>query len=416
MTNLGLIFIHLLTFPHFAMTTLSDAFQQHLVSNGLLQLDGIASHKRPWPTRISFHTILREFVDDSTENRFVINLGAQDGDNYDPVFELLVKEKILKRYYSGIFIEASEAHEKSLRQNTRMFNQTGNMQIYIEYALPTTIVARLQSGNCPSDPDVLKVDIDSVDLPVLQAIFQTSAIRPKVVMAEVNSDMPLPFMWYQKEIRIWRSETYFGNYGTGVYALYDLMDSTGYVPIGVELGSSRGDCVGCEHNVFFLRKDLYQQKTNHDVRYNITFLDFSRSFWISLLEYSNYSRKHANEATRKALQLNTYAVSCVQLYFQHCPYTLMQLHGQKEPSFQDRNFKEWQTWYDLQLFLMTPSGNNTATRILKTLVKQFRRLDMKSGAKIKNPVYILPNALVTSTLHQDSTIINNSAQHPTFER
>lgn len=396
MKSSSLLIRLLITTPLFALATLSDTFRQHLINNGLLQAPADNSDfKRTWPTRISFQNILQEFVDTGEENRFVINLGAQDGDNYDPIFELLQKEKQVDRYYSAIFIEASRAHEQKLVRNARRFNSTGHMQVYIEYALPTTILSRLQSANCPLNPDVLKVDIDSVDLPVLQAIFQTSTIRPKVVMAEVNSDIPLPLMWHQKEIRTKRSETFYGNYGTGVYSLYDLMESSGYVPIAIELGSVRGDCVGCEHNIFFVTKDLYQRKTNNDVSDSITFLDFSRSFWISLIKYSQYARKHAPKRLIKSLKFNTYAVSCVQLYIDRCPYALMQRHGQNHPLFQDRDFSQWQTWYDLQLFLMTSAGNSTASSILKVLNKQFRHLDLRSGNSEKNRLYVLPNALVT---------------------
>ena len=380
-----------------SLATLSDNFRQHLANNHLLELpDVIVDEKKSWPSRISFRKILKEFVNSSITNHFVINLGAQDGDNYDPVFEMLIHEKNNNHHYSGIFVEAKHAHEKNLLRNVRHFNMTGKMLVFIEYALPETIVSRLQSVNCPLEPDVFKIDIDSVDYPVLETLLRTSSFRPKVIMAEINSDIPLPLMWYQKEVRKIRGETYFGNYGMSVYSLYDLMDSYGYVPVAVELGSRRGNCVVCEHNMFFIKKELYQYKTNYDDTYDISFLDFSRSFWMNLLRYSRYARSKVPSSQLKYLQPENYAVSCVQLYLDRCPYSLMQRYGQLQPQFQNRSFYNWKTWYDLQTFLMQTAGNDTAVLILKKLNAEFTRLDKKSRSTTANMIYIKSNALVPS--------------------
>jgi hypothetical protein len=395
-----------------AASTLSPSFVQHVRNNGLLLLPGETADapsgggnsgtnvnvaiKRPWPVRSTFKMILDEFVGEELENRFVINLGAQDGDNYDPVFELLLEENRNKRYYSGIFVEASRAYANKLNRNVKMFNQTGKMQVFYEYALPSTIVSRLTSANSPQDPDVLKIDIDSVDLPVLEAIFKTSTFRPKVVMAEVNSDIPLPWMWYQTSIRKKRAETFYGNYGAGVYPLYHLLDSAGYVPVGVELGSSRGNCIACEHNVWFVSKELYQRKTSGDSTYDITFLDFSRSFWITLLKYSTYARSVAGKSHKEYLQLDNYAVSCVQMEMQRCPYTLMQKIGQQEPLFQNRDFSKWQTWYDLQMYFMSKEASalEAAGKVMKAMNKALKRLDHLSGVNESYKVHVLENSIV----------------------
>ena len=59
------------------------------------------------------------------------------------------------------------------------------------FAEPSTIGRRLQDANVPIAPDVLKLDIDSIDLPILRSVF-AAGFRPKVLMAEINPDIPPP--------------------------------------------------------------------------------------------------------------------------------------------------------------------------------------------------------------------------------
>jgi hypothetical protein len=392
----------LLLLPTATVASLSPSFRHHLINNGLLQEKTTENkgdeRRHKWPSRVSIKQILDEFVDESSRNRYVINLGAQDGGNYDPVFELLSYEaRVKKIWYSGIFVEASQEYKLQLQRVVKYFNKTGNMNVYIEYALPSTIVSLLERADCPLAPDVLKIDIDSVDLPVIQAILLNSTIHPKVIMAEINPDLPPPIIWAQKQIRPKRGLTFYGNYGTGAHALYDSMDAAGYVPVAVELGSLRGDCQLCEHNLFFVTKELYRSRTQGDAGTDITFLDFSRSFWINILKYSNDFRSHSKKQHRQYLKTDVNALSCIQLDMHRCPYTLMQRFGTRHPSFQGRDFTRWETWYDLQLLLMSAEGNTTAKTVLKVLSAQLKHMDVASGVMQSDALYVGHNPVVPST-------------------
>ena len=73
-----------------------------------------------WPANVSFGQIIDAFVPPSSQDRFVINLGANDGARHDPAFPLLVE-----RGYGGILVEGDPAFKKRLYANIGPFNQTG---------------------------------------------------------------------------------------------------------------------------------------------------------------------------------------------------------------------------------------------------------------------------------------------------
>jgi hypothetical protein len=140
--------------------------------------------------------------------------------------------------------------ESHLRNVMQPFNKDGKLQIVMQYAYPDTIAAKLRGLGCPIDLDVLKIDIDSIDLLVLTAIIE-GGIKPKLLMVEINPDIPPPFLYHYigaaappGRLRI------VGDFGVSTESMYQFLTNNGYNFISMELGSNRDrKCVACEHNM-----------------------------------------------------------------------------------------------------------------------------------------------------------------------
>ena len=140
---------------------------------------------------VSFGQILDEFVPPSSRNKFLINLGANDGARHDPSFPLFVE-----RGYGGILVEGDPAFKKRLYNNMRPFNASGKVQISWGFASASAIGPRLLALGCPREPDALKIDVDGLDAALLEGILQ-AGITPKSIVIEVNPDIPPPVQMSQ---------------------------------------------------------------------------------------------------------------------------------------------------------------------------------------------------------------------------
>ena len=147
----------------------------------------------PLPPRfpkLSFKLLLDALIPDATHlNHFAVNLGAADGREHDPVFPLF------EDGYAGIAVEADPSLYDALSANLASVNKSNAVFIVIEKVQPPTLKALLERYKAPSDFDCLKIDIDSIDLPVLESILQSGYV-PKVLMLEVNPDIPPPFQFH----------------------------------------------------------------------------------------------------------------------------------------------------------------------------------------------------------------------------
>ena len=224
-----------------------------------------------WPANISFGQLIDEVVaPHATLNRFVVNLGANDGARHDPSYPLLVE-----RGFGGILVEGDPAFKKRLYANVQPLNSSGNIFISWGFASAAAIGERLLKLGCPRDPDALKIDVDGLDAALLEGILM-SKIQPKAIVVEVNPDIPPParvsqlddprftFDFMRKHMRGWL--------GASADALESLLARHGYAPIAIELGTRehmicggsgkrrmckmKKTCTHCENNLWFVRADL----------------------------------------------------------------------------------------------------------------------------------------------------------------
>lgn len=253
-----------------------------------------------WPANISFAQILDQLVEPHAAlNRFVVNLGANDGARHDPAFPLLVE-----RGYGGILVEGDPVFKKRLFANVQPLNGSGTISISWGFASAAAIGERLLRLGCPREPDALKIDTDGLDAALLEGIL-TSNIRPKAVVVEVNPDLPPParisqldhpsftFEFMRKHMRGWL--------GASADALHALLADHGYALLAVELGTRehmvcggsgkrrmckmKHTCTHCENNMWFVRADLLQAAGVAPPKWT----QFVHAFWKQTFAFNTYS-------------------------------------------------------------------------------------------------------------------------------
>lgn len=107
-----------------------------------------------------------------------------------------------------------------------------HVRVACEFAVPATIAARLRALNVSRDFDFLKVDIDSVDCPVVDAIL--AEFRPRYVHMETNYEVPPPIVFaleYSPALTqgwFWRSLSFKGFYGCSMARVAEIAAAHGY--------------------------------------------------------------------------------------------------------------------------------------------------------------------------------------------
>lgn len=184
-------------------------------------------------TPISFGSLLKRL---DIGAKSAVNIGARDGQTHDPIYPLFASG------YSGVAIEADARWNETLR--LAFANFSGRVTHEIQFVNATNIASLLNRHETPRGLAALKVDIDSLDLPVLQAILE-AGYTPAVLMAEINPDVPPPFSFYVSATPGLRD--FEGFYGTSLQALYDLLRRHDFALVQIENQ-------GQEHNAWFVHR------------------------------------------------------------------------------------------------------------------------------------------------------------------
>lgn len=113
----------------------------------------------------------------STQNKYVIEIGAADGIQNNSSWLVVVHQ------YRGLMIDGNPVLVQRAKQTIQSYS------IGAEYV---SMIVDRKSGNrikdiCVySDPDVLSIDIDGIDYYVLKSILD-SGLKPKILVVEYNS-------------------------------------------------------------------------------------------------------------------------------------------------------------------------------------------------------------------------------------
>ncbi|CAE8633031.1 unnamed protein product [Polarella glacialis] len=112
-----------------------------------------------------------------------VNVGASDGENDDPLFEYVQRMNA-----TGIAVERDpercERHHRALPQ----------VEVACSAVTPQNVLSLVAPVLLDkTELDVLKVDIDSYDCPVIEMLLPV--ITAKIVLLEANPSIPPPYQW-----------------------------------------------------------------------------------------------------------------------------------------------------------------------------------------------------------------------------
>eukprot|EP00928_Gymnodinium_smaydae_P074070 TRINITY_DN57155_c0_g1_i1.p1 TRINITY_DN57155_c0_g1~~TRINITY_DN57155_c0_g1_i1.p1 ORF type:complete len:518 (+),score=44.39 TRINITY_DN57155_c0_g1_i1:140-1693(+) len=122
-------------------------------------------------------------------SRKLLNVGAGDGAGFDPLWPLLSLN------YTGTWVEREARHYDSLRRHLGPGVDRRIMMMSVDTSNIRDVLER--SGLLREDGaglDVLKVDIDSFDCDIVQAVL-SEGVLPKLVVLEINWGFPPPLRY-----------------------------------------------------------------------------------------------------------------------------------------------------------------------------------------------------------------------------
>jgi hypothetical protein len=200
-----------------------------------------------------------------------INVGGQDGIFHDPTYELYRDLN-----FTGLVFEGDPEYLPILRTNMQKVNHTNNVHVIEEFVSSLSLPKILDQYKIPKDFDVLKIDIDSFDYAILKAVLNAQFI-PKLIMMEINPDVPPPFQWFldEKDFSFDVNRVRKGLYGVSADALFNLLHANGYNLVETEFLDPTSECDRCEHNMWFIAKEFVNE-------YEITpmsWVDMVHMFW-----------------------------------------------------------------------------------------------------------------------------------------
>lgn len=169
---------------------------------------------------------------------YVIDIAASDGVTQSCTYPFY------KQGANGIALEMDPSKFASLSATYASFPEVILLRTRVT---PSTIGTLLTSLDCPLNPSLLNLDIDSFDLELIEAILGTG-IRPAVISMEINEKIPPPIYFSVKydQDRYWAGDHF---YGCSLTAASSIVKPFGYFLESLQF-----------NNAIFIRSD-YQKST-----------------------------------------------------------------------------------------------------------------------------------------------------------
>lgn len=154
---------------------------------------------------------------------YVINLGANDGKSLDPVYSLFSNGA------SGLAVELNQELFNALNINLP-WNRVKKLSQHVS---PLSIVNMLLMAGSPKVPDVFKIDIDSYDISVVDALLQNGTFTPRLILMEINEKIPPPiqFAINQYEPFAWKADHCFG---ISIEKVARILLQHDYIPVALD--------------------------------------------------------------------------------------------------------------------------------------------------------------------------------------
>lgn len=173
-----------------------------------------------------------------TTDRSFVEFGVEHGVQCNSLW-------LLMQGWSGLWIEGSERHVKTMLKSHAHWLQSGHLAVCRAFITAENINELIGARYKDREIDLLSIDIDFNDFWVWRAI---EVVKPRVVVIEYNATWapPASITVPYSPTRMWQGDNYCG---ASLGALARLGEHKGYSLVG---------CCLAGVNAFFVRNDLLQ--------------------------------------------------------------------------------------------------------------------------------------------------------------
>lgn len=181
--------------------------------------------------------------------RYVANIGCNDGKRNDPCYALFADG------WRGWAVDSMPADHKDAIAGRENLRFPGVQVTYAQYVTPHNVADLLVEQGAPKDCDFIKIDIDSYDGLVAEAIL-SAGFRPRVVCIECNPNFPPPFRFTLDYIPAGSEPPHrSGIHGASAAYLADLFARFGYRFARFDFGYPIR--IGGMRDMIFIRSDVF---------------------------------------------------------------------------------------------------------------------------------------------------------------
>lgn len=174
-----------------------------------------------------------------TTNKFFVEFGVENGLECNTTLLLL-------QDWKGLWIEANESDYSEIKNIFKEPIEKNILNVKNAFVSPDNIECIFNEFEIPKEPDLLSIDIDSVDYWVWKSITN---YKPRVLIIEYNAMFFPPIVWIKKKNETqWDTDL---NMGASLQALHDLNKLKGYTLVGCDFNGV---------NAFFVRDDCYNDE------------------------------------------------------------------------------------------------------------------------------------------------------------
>jgi tetratricopeptide (TPR) repeat protein len=171
-------------------------------------------------------TIRAAFPDEA--GTYVVNLGCGDGLKKDPCYDLY------HQGYPGLAIDAIDTPKLRAKLQANLPGPEVKKVLGTRLT-PMNVVEVLRREGCPERPVLVKIDIDSFDGPLLQAVL--ADFEPDVVYIETNPDFPPPLKFAVQYDPRYEPSVAAGFYGCSVSYSAAVGRAAGYELLEVDISN-----------------------------------------------------------------------------------------------------------------------------------------------------------------------------------
>lgn len=151
-------------------------------------------------------------------SKYAVEFGGWDG-----IFLSNIRNLILERGFSGLFIEGDAERARNLLENYKDYPNVDCMAAYVGFRGEYTLDRILKEKNAPEQIDLISIDIDGYDYHVWDALKE---YHPRVIIIEYNPTIPNEIVFINP-----RNESTFC--GSSAAALVELGRQKGYSLVAV---------------------------------------------------------------------------------------------------------------------------------------------------------------------------------------